>query len=174
MSKVEKSCQTCGKPFLADTREINRGNAKYCSLSCAAKAPKALKYKQIFKHCGKEFNSASSSAKYCSDSCKQKDYRDRQKDSSEEGVSIKSLYTLFKDIPCEICNWNKASRDLHHIKEVANRGITQIENIICVCPNCHRMIHSNLISEDNLMKIVNNRTISSSSIKEELDAKSGN
>lgn len=42
MSKVEKECQTCGQIFLADSKEVNRGNAKYCSLSCAGKAPKQL------------------------------------------------------------------------------------------------------------------------------------
>ena len=40
MAKTEKKCNYCGKVFLAENKEINRGNAKYCSLSCAAKAEK--------------------------------------------------------------------------------------------------------------------------------------
>ena len=99
MSKTEKKCETCGKSFLADNKEINRGNAKYCSISCAAKAPKALQYDKICKHCGKEFISASKNAKYCSDSCKQKNYRAKQKSLSEDGVSIKSYYKIFENIP---------------------------------------------------------------------------
>lgn len=32
MAKTEKKCNYCGKVFLAENKEINRGNAKYCSL----------------------------------------------------------------------------------------------------------------------------------------------
>lgn len=162
MSKVEKNCQFCGKPFQADTREINRGNAKYCSLSCANKAPKSLQYNQVCKHCGQEFISASKNTKYCSDSCKQKNYRARQRSLSKDGLSIKSYYKIFEDIPCEICSWNKTTRDIHHIKEVVNGGTNELNNLISVCPNCHRMIHNNLISENDLLKIIEDRTISSS------------
>ena len=164
MSKVEKICQTCSKSFMADTREINRGNARFCSLSCAAKAPKKLQYPQVCKQCGKEFLSASKSAKYCSDSCKQKNYRAKQKDISENSGSIKTLYKKFENVPCEICGWDKTSRDLHHILEVSNGGTNEISNIVSVCPNCHRMIHNNLISKNDLEKIAKIRTISSSSI----------
>lgn len=170
MSKIEKICQTCNKSFLADSREINRGNAKYCSLSCVGKAPKQLQYNQICKHCGKEFLSASKNAKYCSNSCKQKNYRIKQKSTIEQDYSIKHYYKIFENIPCEICNWDKSARDLHHIIEVSNGGTTEINNLICVCPNCHRMIHSNLISKDDLLKIIENRTISSSYNIQEPDA----
>lgn len=162
MAKIEKECQFCGTLFQADTREVNRGNAKYCSLSCAAKVSKTLQYKQVCKHCGQEFMSASKAAKYCSDSCKQKNYRARQKSLSENGVSIKSYYKIFENVPCELCSWDKTTRDLHHIIEVANGGTNELSNLLSVCPNCHRMIHNNLISEDDIRDIIENRTISSS------------
>ncbi len=162
MATIEKECQTCGKTFSADTREVNRGNAKYCSLSCAAKAPKKLQYTQICKHCGREFLSASKQSKYCSDSCKQKNYRAKQKDLSNENSSIKTFYKVFENVPCELCQWDKTSRDLHHIIEVSNGGTNELNNLLCVCPNCHRMIHNNLISKDDIENIIKNRTISSS------------
>lgn len=174
MSKVKKECQFCGKSFEAEVKEVNRGNAKYCSQSCASKVPKALKYTQVCKHCGKEFNTASKNAKYCSDSCKQKNYRAKQRSLAENGSSIKTYYKWFKDIPCEICKWDITTRDIHHIKAVSEGGTNEIENLISVCPNCHRMIHNNFISENDLLKIIENRTISSSCNKQELDAKSGN
>ena len=43
-----------------------------------------------------------------------------------------------------------------------NNGTNEDDNLICLCPNCHRMIHSNLISENDLNEIIENRTISSS------------
>lgn len=172
MSKSERICQCCGKSFLAENREINRGNAKYCSQSCAGKMSKELEYTHICKHCGREFTSTSKNSKYCSTICKQKNYRARQKSLLAE-KSIKYYYNFFENIPCEICGWDKSVRDLHHITEVANGGSTELTNLISVCPNCHRMIHRNLISKEQLVQIVKSRTISSSSI-EESDALAGN
>ena len=68
---------------------------------------KQLKYKQVCKHCGKEFNTASKNAKYCSDSCKQKNYRAKQRVISLESYSIKYFYKIFEKIPCELCGWDK-------------------------------------------------------------------
>ena len=124
--KIEKECQFCGKSFQADIREVNRGNAKYCSLSCAAKAPKSLQYEQVCKQCGQKFMSSSKNTKYCSDSCKQKNYRARQKSLSENGTSIKNYYKIFENIPCELCQWDKTTRDLHHIIEVSNGGTNEL------------------------------------------------
>lgn len=162
MAKIDKICETCGNTFQADTREINRGNAKYCSLSCAGKAPKSRKYKLICQHCGQTFTSSSSDSKYCSSHCKQKNYRAKRRNSTQT-LPDKQLYSIFNGIACELCAWDKASRDLHHIVEVSNGGVNSIDNVICVCPNCHRMIHSNLISKDDLLKAVKDRTISSPS-----------
>ena len=70
MNTIKKECEHCGKIFDASIREVNRGNAKYCSLSCAAKVSKSLQYNQICKSCGKSFASANKNAKYCSTVCK--------------------------------------------------------------------------------------------------------
>lgn len=43
---------------------------------------------------------------------------------------------------CEICQWTKGPCDRHRI--IPSRGYTR-ENIIVVCPNCHRLITFNLI-----------------------------
>jgi hypothetical protein len=162
MKNIERICKTCDKSFLADKREINRNNAKYCSLSCAAKVDKQLQFINSCKQCSNQFTTSCKNTKYCSNICKQKNYRLKQKEQTNDYVSIKYFYKLFKDIPCEICQWNKASRDLHHIINVSNGGSNTLDNIICVCPNCHRMIHQNFISEDSIKIAIENRTISSS------------
>lgn len=89
-SCMKKECLCCNNEFQADLREVNRGNAKFCSLSCAAK-------------CGKN----------------------------------------------------------------------EITNLITLCPNCHRMVHRNLISEEKLKKFRESWTISSPS-NEGLGALAGN
>lgn len=45
---IEKECEFCHNKFMADSRELNRGNAKFCSLSCAAKSRNKNK---LLKHC---------------------------------------------------------------------------------------------------------------------------
>lgn len=160
MKNIERICKNCGKSFLADSREVNRGNAIYCSRSCTAKAEKTLQYDRICKHCGKEYIAYHKHSKYCSVSCKQKNYRLKSKSKSHN--NMKKLYKIFQDIPCEICGWSETTRDLHHIVEVSEGGTNEISNIISVCPNHHRMIHKNLISKDELFKLIKDRTISSS------------
>ena len=54
MSKIEKLCQFCNKPFNSDTRELNRGRAKYCSKSCANSIPKDQNIIKVCKHYSKE------------------------------------------------------------------------------------------------------------------------
>ena len=43
---------------------------------------------------------------------------------------------------CSLCGWNEAQCDLHHIIHKQDGGADSIENLIVVCPNCHRKIHS--------------------------------
>jgi hypothetical protein len=42
---------------------------------------------------------------------------------------------------CEICGWDKGSCDTHHKKEIVNGGKHSEDNLIILCPNCHRLIH---------------------------------
>jgi hypothetical protein len=158
MTKVDKNCKKCNESFKVDTRELNRGNGKYCSLSCAAKTSKLQKYEKICKHCGTQYYTASKFSKYCSSHCKQRNYRLKSKGA----FNMKAFYKLFKNLPCELCGWKEASRDLHHIIPVSSGGKNETNNLISVCPNHHRMIHKNLISKDTLLKCVEYRTISSS------------
>lgn len=41
---------------------------------------------------------------------------------------------------CELCGWNKASCDVHHIKKQCDGGTHEKSNLIVLCPNCHRMV----------------------------------
>ncbi len=78
MALVNRSCTYCEKSFIADTREINRGNAKFCSLSCSgAYGNKLRKKPKIPNHkcdcCGKEIYRKPSTIRsndiYCSTDC---------------------------------------------------------------------------------------------------------
>lgn len=81
---MKKECLCCNNEFQADLREVNRGSAKFCSLSCAAKYRNLhrKKYKCKCIVCEQEFEAQSSKAKYCTNACKLKDYRKRMKSNN--------------------------------------------------------------------------------------------
>lgn len=64
-------------------------------------------------------------------------------------------------------------RNLPKQSPVSNGGKNEITNLITLCPNCHRMVHRNLISEEKLKKFRESWTISSPS-NEGLGALAGN
>ena len=43
MSKIERYCNSCGKKYQADTRNLTRGWGLCCCKSCAAKERERLK-----------------------------------------------------------------------------------------------------------------------------------
>lgn len=150
MSDLIKNCLNCNKQFKASKKEHNRGNAKFCCQSCAATYGNLHKpvFKAICKQCAREFNTSNKNSRYCSDICKQRNYRSKSKGD----VSIKTLYKKLSNLPCQICGWNEAPRDLHHITPVSKGGKNEETNLITLCPNHHRMVHSELITETELIK----------------------
>lgn len=160
---MEKECLFCKKIFNADKREVNRGNAKFCSISCAIKqrnldAP--LKNNKCIT-CGNIFQSKSTKAKYCSKPCKSKHYRTLISTNENGSRKLQSILLL---LPCANCGWDVSSRDIHHILPSCLGGKNELNNLITLCPNCHRMAHRKLLSEHKLKELVYFRTISSSSI----------
>ena len=62
------------------------------------------------------------------------------------------LKALVKRIAMGKCQWCKAEAPFidnygepyleeHHVQELANGGKDEIDNVVAVCPNCHRKIH---------------------------------
>lgn len=158
---MEKNCEFCKKLFNAPNKEVNRGNAQYCSLSCSSKHRNKKKPLKNCKCsiCNTCFQSINPKAKYCSSKCKSKHYR--MLISTETGFSCK-LQKILLLYPCANCNWNVGPRDVHHIIHACNGGKNDLSNLITLCPNCHRLAHRNLLSEDKLQELVHFRTISSS------------
>ena len=161
MGYITKNCEECNKEFQCDTRESNRGNGKLCSLTCVA--IRSNKVRKTYQHkctvCKREYTSKAIHTKYCSSACKSKSYRLKKKANNNYGSLLNKEISKY---PCEICKWNLTSRDVHHIIPVSKNGKDEINNLISLCPNHHRMVHRNFFSKDYLLKIVKSRTISSS------------
>jgi hypothetical protein len=54
---------------------------------------------------------------------------------------LKDSYRAKMKDTCELCGWNKAPCDIHHKIHRAKGGPDTHDNLICICPNCHRMQH---------------------------------
>lgn len=158
---MKQICKFCNKEFNADPRELKRGNAKFCSISCGCKYNNKIKPLKNCKCivCNNSFTSKATTAKYCSSSCKSKHYRSL---ISTEKFLTRKLQNILLLYPCANCGWNISSRDVHHIIPVFMGGKNELNNLITLCPNCHRMAHRNLLSKDKLQELVYSRTISSS------------
>lgn len=50
----------------------------------------------------------------------------------------------FKDkkLPCFVCGWDKAPCDVHRRISGKDNGKYNMRNMISLCPNCHRLVHS--------------------------------
>jgi DNA-directed RNA polymerase subunit RPC12/RpoP len=55
-------------------------------------------------------------------------------------------------IKCAMCSWDKTSLDIHHIEHRKNNGSDNDNNLICLCPNCHRMAHENKYTIKELLE----------------------
>lgn len=56
-------------------------------------------------------------------------------------------------VGCSLCGWNEASCDLHHILPKSKGGTNNHLNLTLLCPNCHRLVHSNKIDNKVLISL---------------------
>lgn len=55
---------------------------------------------------------------------------------------------------CEYCgNKTKEILQIHHINSVASGGNNDLNNLIILCPNCHKAAHAGIIKKDELQKL---------------------
>lgn len=71
---VERTCETCGKTFLAQANRLKRGPVRYCSAACRLADPKHRKTKRICPVCGTAFSAwpaeiTNARRTYCSREC---------------------------------------------------------------------------------------------------------
>jgi len=52
------------------------------------------------------------------------------------------------NVCCALCGWKEASCDIHHIVAKSKGGTNNMDNLIILCPNCHRKVHFNLIVKE--------------------------
>jgi len=97
---------------------------------------------------------------YCSTTCQSEHRikRNETRSTAERGVMqrIKSKTKQERGNRCQVCSWEQATCDVHRIIPESQGGENIPDNLIVVCPNCHRLAHNNELSEQQLRKIVKN------------------
>ena len=80
---------------------------------------------------------------------------ERKKRIRAEQSSIKRRMLKNQKIAhCEYCgNKTKEILQIHHIDSVANGGNNDLNNLIILCPNCHKAAHAGIIKKDELQKL---------------------
>ena len=157
MKTIEKNCLVCDTKFLADTREHNRGNAKFCSLKCSC----SRKRKEVVNntkcdYCGTEFyrteskkRNSKSGLSFCCREHKDlaqridSDFIDIRPD--HYGTGERSSYRISvlenKEKKCEKCGYDEHPEILEVHHKDRNRKNNKIDNLEFLCPNCHMWDH---------------------------------
>jgi len=164
MKTISQICKECKQNFEAQLREVNRGNAKYCSKKCS----KLGVSKELLRinseknlpnvacsYCNENFylnNSKKKSSKsglyFC---CREhKDLAQRiefglkeiQPQHYLDGVNV-YRELAFRHYPhqCAKCNYLKYPEILEVHHKDRNRSNNTLENLEIICPTCHDEEH---------------------------------
>lgn len=147
---ITKHCKHCDKTFEVPQSYTKRGQGSFCSRSCAA-SYNNLK-RPLIEHsclnCNTTFTSKSTKALFCSDSCGN-EYRSgiKPKTIYKRTTLNRKIHLLFDvlniKLCCSICGRDFGNIDIHHIIEKSAGGDDALQNLVILCPNCHRLAHEN-------------------------------
>ena len=156
-------CENCGKEH-----DGKYGTGRFCCRACSntrshspeqrLKASKSLKktYERMKREgracekCGNIYHSADSSRKLCFDCLPRtiKRAKVKRKPKSIYDISKRTIAKIFRRmaLPCSCCGIfidKSVVFDLHHIISRKNGGSDNMDNLTYICPNCHRVAHTN-------------------------------
>lgn len=154
-------CKICSKDFYIKPSHQKLGWGKYCSIHCRSVAQFNGKKVKCFV-CNNEIYRSdeqlrnSKSGKYfCSKKCqtlwRNSIYIEDRGANWINGISSYRKMMQRRDLidNCIICNISDRRILVIHHKD-HNRKNNNISNLVCVCLNCHFLIHHNKVVDDKL------------------------
>lgn len=146
----QRICPQCGKDF---TDERRSNNQIYCSTKCGRNAEKEKRIESIKKR---------------------EHYHGKYK------VEIMHIYRH----KCAACGWAaipdpdivngkfywSCGNDIHHITQVSDGGTNNTNNLIVLCPNCHKLAHMGLITKEELQKLADNAIASYDPLERQMNS----
>lgn len=80
----------------------------------------------------------------------------KKKIRAEQTTIKRRMLKKQKIAHCEYCgNKTKEILQIHHIEAISNGGSNDLENLIILCPNCHKSAHAGIIKKNDLHKLKN-------------------
>ena len=77
--------------------------------------------------------------------------KNKKKIRAEQTTIKKRILKKQKIAHCEYCgNKTKEILQIHHIEPIAMGGNNDLDNLIILCPNCHKSVHAGIIKKDDL------------------------
>lgn len=132
-------CVDCGHEYPISTETIlyNETTLKSC--------PNCSKPLVICDYCGKEFRKRRTEIErtehsYCSIDCRNRALNDGKRASTIN--NYRDVAFANYEHKCAVCGWDEDADilEVHHIDE--NREHNELENLIILCPICHRKLTS--------------------------------
>lgn len=147
-----KSCAIAfGNKQRVHTSEMNKKTSETLKkFHNENKKPKVVKeYNYICEKCGESFITNTPIRKnrhiYCNH-CKRHvvHLQNLENISSIMDLSKRTISKILHraNAGCSLCGWNESTCDIHHIIQKKHGGSDDMDNLILVCPNCHRIIHT--------------------------------
>ena len=146
-------CKSCAASYtnkhrILDREKINKNISEGLKKYNKENPREIIYYDYICENCGKSFKSQkirNGRHIYCND-CKRKviHYKNINSLTSIKDLSKRTITKILlrANKGCSICGWNESTCDIHHIIPKSKGGNNEHNNLIIVCPNCHRIIHT--------------------------------
>lgn len=148
-------CKICAKSFYVKPSHQKLGWGKFCSSDCRSRAQFNGKElfcficnKKIYRSLAK-LKHSKSGKHFCSRSCQTK-WRNSLF-TGENNINWTGGSSSYRDIffrtnrsvKCILCGFaDKRALSVHHVDH--NRKNNKLSNLVCVCQNCHFLIHKDI------------------------------
>lgn len=161
---IKVKCCVCNREFERELKFYNinlkRGQRIYCSKECQMRHQKTGKV-MYCNNCGKKIyitpnrqEKSKSGLVFCSHSCSASYFNPITKYKEDNSFQYRRNAFSNYEHKCAICGWNKDERvlEVHHIDE--DRTNNSLNNLIILCPICHKYLTLHLLTLEELKKTV--------------------
>lgn len=155
ISMITQICETCNQNFQAESRELNRGNARFCSLKCSANRQRSAPTPNCTcSTCGADLyrspsrlRASKSGHQFCNRACKEM----AQRIGGIKEIQPPHYGTVFNDYrviakrnlkhECFNCGYDRHIEvlEVHHLN--MDHSDNRLDNLAFACPTCHNEIH---------------------------------
>ena len=137
-------CERCNKEH-----DGKYGSGRFCSRTCAnARKHTEETKKRIGESLRKRQKEKSKKVK------DKKEVKNICELSSRTITKVFNRLVKYENLGCSICGWNQSTCDLHHIRGRKIKDANNHKNLCYLCPNCHRLVHTNRIKKEELVSIL--------------------